>query len=474
MSKSGGAHDVRAGHKAALWFRRILWAAALVCICAIGLTSQTKAQINPWIPDAEWDASKWDTAGPATDTPWLHPGAWTPGQDWGWFSGDAQAENVFGSWGGLRDQLELQGVSFSLGYLGQLATNPYGGEIEGGASWVDTWSGAVYFDLNRLLDAPEGMYFATSVVAFDGDESLSANYIGNVFPVQLSSSSDPEPEFYLVHLALGMQFFDNTTELVGGRIVAGDDFAILSLTCTSLNQAVCTNPIAGQIDINYPRYPVATWGARVKVKPGQRWYAQTGAYLVYPDLGDPDDHGVEFGIPDGAGVLTMAEAGFNVGKRASMPGLPGTYKIGGYYDTEQLTRLDTGADQYDTWGVYVMGEQMLYAEDDSYKQGLWGWFALSYAPPDVNEITFMASGGLSYLGLFDNRPEDRLSFTATTGVFSEHLTGQSAETVLELNYRAQVLPALYVEPDVQYVFNPNGESDIDDALVLGFAISADF
>ncbi|MEX3009855.1 carbohydrate porin [Hoeflea sp. TYP-13] len=389
-------------------------------------------------------------------------------------SGNPQASNILGSWGGIRDRLELNGVSVSVSYLGQFATNPVGGRTEGGASWIGDWTVATFVDFQRMLDIDQRVYFITSTNLQTGNTGLSPNYVGNLYPVQLSSSDAPAPHPSLVHLALGAQIFDDTTEVVGGRILAGDDFAFLSQACSSLNQDICGNPLAGASSINFPTYPNASWGARLKVKPGQSWYAQAGAYLVYPDLGNPDEHGIEFGSPDGAGVLSIGETGFNVGKRAGRPGLPGTYKFGGYYDTERMTDLMSGTDRRNTWGVYAMGEQMLYSENDDYSNGLWAWLALSYAPPDVNQIEFMAAGGLTYVGPLSTRPHDAVSFVAATGVFSDSLPDQSAETVLEFNYRAQLLPVLYIQPDIQYVINPDGYSNTDNALVLGFAIGATF
>ena len=39
-----------------------------------------------------------------------------------------------------------------------------------------------------------------------------------------------------------------------------------------------------------------------------------------------------------------------------------------------------------------------------------------------------------------------------------------------MNYQFQLAPWIFVKPDVQYVINPAGISDVDDALVIGFAI----
>ena len=117
---------------------------------------------------------------------------------------------------------------------------------------------------------------------------------------------------------------------------------------------------------------------------------------------------------------------------------------------------------------------MLYREDDSHSNRLWAWLALSYAPPDVNKIEFMAAGGLTYVGSIPGRPDDSLSFIAATGVFSDRLAGQNTETILELNYRAQIRPSIHIETDVQYVINPDGKSAVDDALVIGLATGATF
>lgn len=447
------------------------WAASLM-LSMFPTTSW--ADINPWIGAEQYDPARWDTAGPKAATPWLHPQTWTPQQDWGWLSGNQAAPNITGSWGGVRDRLERRGIAFQATYLGQLAANPVGGAISGGESWIGDWGLSTFVDLERLLDIEQRVYLAASVNLQTGNTGLSPAYVDNHFPVQISSSSSPGPHFNLVGLSLGMQILNNTTEIVGGRLLTGSDFATISQACSSLNQSICGNPIAGASSVNYPTYPNAVWGARIKVKPQDSWYAQAGAYLVYPDLGDPDAHGVEFGAPDGSGILAIGEAGYNIGKRANRTGLPGTYKIGGYYDTEELTNLSTGAEQHDTWGVYAMGEQMLYSENSTYSSGLWGWLALSYAPPDVNEITFMAAGGLTYAGPLASRPDDSVSIVVATGVFSDRLTDQDVETIVELNYRAQIVPAVFVQPDVQYVINPNGKSSVDDALVIGFAIGATF
>jgi len=280
-------------------------------------------------------------------------------------------------------------------------------------------------------------------------------------------------------MAFGQQLFNNTAEIVLGRIITGEDFANLRLACTSLNQRVCANPIAGRQSVTFPTYPVATWGARIKYKPHRAWYAQAGSYLVYGGLGNSNTGGIEFKVPNGSGLLTLGEVGYITGNYRDVPGLPGVIKAGGYYDSERLEDLDSGRNVDGTWGMYIMGEQMLYSENSQYSEGLSGFLALSYAPENRNIITFMASGGLSYQGSIPSRPDDIMAFVFAYGLFSDDQNEfnrengdpiQNAETLLEFNYRIQVAPWLFLQPDVQVIINPDGRSDIDDALVIEFGI----
>jgi len=46
--------------------------------------SAARAQINPWIANSVYNPQEWDSAGPDTATPWLHPPAdYKTDQGWG-------------------------------------------------------------------------------------------------------------------------------------------------------------------------------------------------------------------------------------------------------------------------------------------------------------------------------------------------------------------------------------------------------
>ena len=60
---------------------KVVFCSAFLLLVLVGTTGSALAQINPWIQSDLYNPAKWDTAGPQTATPWLHPETWTPGQE---------------------------------------------------------------------------------------------------------------------------------------------------------------------------------------------------------------------------------------------------------------------------------------------------------------------------------------------------------------------------------------------------------
>jgi porin len=99
---------------------------------------------------------------------------------------------------------------------------------------------------------------------------------------------------------------------------------------------------------------------------------------------------------------------------------------------------------------------------------------LTLAPIErVNMLQLFAAGGLVYQGLLPGRDNDTTKLGVYYGRFSDDLPDQRFEIVLEVNHRFQLAPWLYLTPDFQYVFRPNGSDDQPDAAVLGVGIGID-
>jgi porin len=52
--------------------------------------------------------------------------------------------------------------------------------------------------------------------------------------------------------------------------------------------------------------------------------------------------------------------------------------------------------------------------------------------------------------------------------------GGGAEMVLEVTYQAQIIKWLSMQPDLQFVINPDGNQDLKNALVIGLRTAITF
>jgi porin len=112
------------------------------------------------------------------------------------------------------------------------------------------------------------------------------------------------------------------------------------------------------------------------------------------------------------------------------------------------------------------------------------------APGNRNQAEVFVDTGLTYKGPF-GRDNDtvgigagwlKISGTLSAADKAAGLPPQTAETVIELTYQAQVAPWWVVQPDFQYVFNPGGgianpdrpDRRVGDAAILGVRTTITF
>ena len=105
------------------------------------------------------------------------------------------------------------------------------------------------------------------------------------------------------------------------------------------------------------------------------------------------------------------------------------------------------------------------------------WAGVQYAPvTSISTVQWQPYAGVRIQGVIPHRKNDAVFLSWTSGFFSDEYRGgdASCETVFEVNYLWQVNKYLSVQPVMQYVLCPNGDSDIDDALVIGGQVLLSF
>ena len=393
-------------------------------------------------------------------------------------------EHLFGDWFTTRTWLEDHGITPTLTFETDSLGNPTGGR-EQGFTTANNVGLDLDFDLDKLGGLAGGSFLLSMSYRFGGN--LSANYIHNVFTVQQVFGSET---FHLINVAYLQKLFHDRVELRLGRIATGDDFLVSPYNYVFVQNGFDGNPVG--IFFNSPgmtAYPNATWGALVKVRPTARTYIMAGVYNGDPSIRDNSDHGVDFSM-DGP-LFAIAEIAYQPNSLPGDHGLLGNYKAGFWYDNSRFTDFNTGGFNRGNWGLYAMFDQLLvrFGEPASHRGfGVAGSFLAS---PDqsISQMPYFFTCALVTRGIFASRPRDIIGLGVVYGHFSTDLQDsqrqaqqldpnvgvQSHETVFELTYRLALLKsALYLQPDLQYIFRPDGTGRIPDALVLGAQVGVNF
>lgn len=223
-----------------------------------------------------------------------------------------------------------------------------------------------------------------------------------------------------------------------------------------LNGAFVNNPT-----IPFPAYTLALSAV---AKLSDQWqFAAAGA----TQSGDADIDEIASWASDDEGFFVIAQASFLPASRVNSWLGTGEYHLGAWWTGGG----DLGS-QDELAGVYVSAAREIFRESDDTgdEQGLgvfarWGW-----ADGDAAELDCFWSVGLQYRGLFELRDDDVLGIGFARGTFagSDSLAGLAgSEEVVELYYSVAVARWMTLSPDIQYIADPSGRSDSDDALIVG-------
>ena len=399
-------------------------------------------------------------------------------------------EHLLGDWLGLRTKMEDFGITPTLTFVTDIAGNPVGGRSQG-LTEADNLGLDLLFDLNKIIGL-EGGSFLVSMSQRNGD-SLSANRVGNVFTIQQVYGGQT---FHLIDLDYKQKFLDGRVETSLGRIGAGDDFLVSQYNYLFMQNGFCGNPVG--IFFNSPgmtAYPNASWGARLKVKPTQRSYVMGGVYNGDPSIRDIDHNGADMSMH--GPVFVIGEVGYQLNGLPGESRRLGNYKAGFWYDNSEFTDFNSvghaqpAGTKRGNYGFYTLFDQVLVPFGELTSNRGFGVFGSFLISPDesVSQLPYFFTAGIASRGIFESRPVDVAGFGVVYGRFSSDLSNaqereqlldpatgvQDYETVFELTYRFNLRKgAVFFQPDLQYIMNPGGTGEINDALVVGCQLGINF
>jgi len=408
-------------------------------------------------------------------------------------------EHLLGDLGGLRTRLENHGVFLLLDGITEFA-----GNITGGTRRGSTFANQVAFEADidwQRLAGVTGL--STHVIMVSRSGSSTSRLFGdNFLPVQEIYGAGGNVAVHLVSAYAQWTTPDRAFDIAAGRMNVENDFASSPLYCNYMNNALCGDPKAlPGGGIGHSAYPDAVWSARVRVRPTPTTYVQTGIYEVNQGLYSDANFrsGFKFDASQDSGIYVPVEVAYEPLVGAGK--MPGHYKIGFGYDSSSTFKdfatalsatanTSPGATRSTRTGntqVWVLADQMVVRQGPGDTGGIILLGGFVHNDPNNSPYAEQYFAGALDQGFWRARPKDTVgllfSYNTVSGAlgkaqtreaelgipFSNSATGvQRHEMILEANYDIHVAQGLNVQPEFQYVFRPNAQSNIHDAAVFGF------
>ncbi|MGY6770291.1 carbohydrate porin [Komagataeibacter sp. NFXK3] len=430
--------------------------------------------------------------------------------------------NLLGNMWGARPWLYKHGISFDIQEVDEVWGNGTGGTPSGNDGASGSGTGPAYdgvtmptltVDTEKLFGLKGGL-FNVSALQTRG-RSISQDHLANFNPV---SGFEADRSTRLFELWYQQSFLKGKLDVKIGQQDLDTEFLISDYASLYLN-ANFGWPMAPSVNLygGGPSWPLSSPAIRIRYRPSEKFtfmfaaaddnppgnrynstpiQQATGSTSGYNS--DPTSqtyngaNGTNFNMGTGALLITELQYALNpqpadMSNVTKNPGLPGVYKLGGFYDTAKFAdyrynqnggslgaaTLNPNATQSDltprwdrgNWMVYGIIDQMIWRPSLKSARSV-GIFARATGNGgDRNMISFAVDAGINLKAPFKGRDNDTVGLGWGIGRASsgqrqfDRDSGsyvQGNENHLELTYQAQVTPWMVMQPDFQYVWHPSG------------------
>ncbi len=406
-------------------------------------------------------------------------------------SGFIAADHLLGDMGGVRERLFRAGIEVFAFENSIFNGNVSGGIHPGHATIVSDFFAGIKFDLEKLVGWNGGLFVVSGIDR--AGEDLTRKYVGSTYSVQQMVGGQ-RPFLYQVYLQ--QKLLDRKVTLKLGRFSASDDFNASPFYGYSLNNGIDGDIRNVLFDTRFSAYPFPVWAAALLYDPTPEFNLKLGLFQTSKGMFDNTKHGLDWSIRGDDGYTAIVEFGWtpqfwkqsvndSLGKgTAVMKGMPGHYHIGATFSQWDFYPRFSGGFEDHSYGFYAHADQMVFQEAPGSDQGLYVFLASGYYPQtEISIVPFQINAGLNYKGLFPTRNDDRTMLHFIYGDLSRDYArsvrvpgGHEAdsEKVIEVAHRFQITKWSYFQPDLQWVIDPGGVGDIDNAVVIGAQMGVTF
>jgi porin len=293
---------------------------------------------------------------------------------------------------------------------------------------------------------------------------FSGHFVGDaqtVSNVQADTAIHPYEAWISLPLAAGLTG-------KAGLIDLNSEFDVQDVGKLFLNSSFGIGPDFSQSGRNGPSiFPIPSTALLLKYQK-DRWTGRLGVFdAVAGSLADPRRTAIRF--PGQRGALIVAEVERQLDST-------GEIQLGIWHYTTRFASLDpTSARREKSQGAYALIEGQMAALGTSTVSA---WGRIGVASADANPIGFYLGGGMTWhtgegeLGLAVAHAA--LGDPAKRAAIAAGAPADNAETTIELTYARPIIPAITVQPDLQYVIDPGWVRGRRNALVAGVRFSFSF
>ena len=379
------------------------------------------------------------------------------------------------------------GVKLSLVYDGGAFANATGG-ARTGSTYTSNLNLQLDVDLGRMVGWPD------TIVYLDGlwlQGGLPSSLVGDAQGV--SSISAPNT-VKLYEGWIQKNFSHNRVSVLAGLYDLNSEFYQLQSAGLFLNSSFGMGPEFSQSGVEGPSvFPDTALGIRIALKPVENIVIRTAVLDGVP-LDRPN--GGRGAFESGDGLLIVTEAAFldrpplegrrpsqrfRIGRQAMLGEYDTKLAIGGWYYTAAFDDLsETQADgqpvqHRGSSGFYALVDRLLYKNPAHPEQRLTGFLQAGIGDNRVNRFGSYLGAGLTVTGPFEARSTDEIGLGLAYARNGSHYTRaqtaqgvpvENAEKSIELTYLLQLNSWLALQPDVQYIINPNTTPALSNALAV--------
>jgi len=413
---------------------------------------------------------------------------------------ESDEASIIDHWGAIQSYMNEKGVIFQTINTNDVMDNVTGG-LDRNTALIGDLDLILVIDAKKLLNWDEATFFVYGLGLYGNDPSK------NVGDIQAVSNIAAPNDWKLFEAWYQQNFLQQRFSILAGLYDVTSEFDVIrSSSELFLNGSFGTGPEFATSGINGPStFPTTSLAIRGQAILSDDFIIR--AVLADGVSGTPNDvTGTQVKLDRKDGLLLATELAYydqrerkkrdqqkilkqrpfrltfqRVGRAAPIV-YQAKYAIGlwGYTtdfnDLSEVDLLGRPLKRDMTYGVYGFTEKIVYREPQDREQNLTLFTRIGFADPRVNRFSQYYGGGMVYRGLLPNRENDEIGIGVAAAFNSSHFeraqqrSGNSvdtAEIAVEMTYAINVRSEIIIQPNIQYIINPDTNPAIQNALVVG-------